>query len=267
MTSVGACTDNGSKLDMAILMPCQAFALCSGERSFVSCRTYVAIPERPRCISNGIACIEFACRSHWMTVVRDRFTGALILETAYGCSLKSREDNALRKMLEVTEETSATAGVLAATLVDLFPALVHIPTWMPGAGFKRRALQLRKQLRQVIDDPFQKVKRELAVGTAQKSFVSSLLRDPDRSHWPEDYEEEIKGTAAVLYGAGLDTSAIVLSSFLLAMVLHPEVYRQAQEEIDGVVENQRLPEPQDRSSLPFLECVLKEVYRYERRTA
>lgn len=45
------------------------------------------------------------------------------------------------------------------------------------------------------------------------------------------------------------------------MVLHPEVYRKAQAEIDRVVGSERLPELEDRPSLPYLECVLKEVYR------
>jgi len=50
--------------------------------------------------------------------------------------------------------------------------------------------------------------------------------------------------------------------FVLAMVLHPEVYKRAQEEIDRVVGSQRLPDFSDRDSLPYLDCVIKEVYRW-----
>ena len=53
----------------------------------------------------------------------------------------------------------------------------------------------------------------------------------------------------------------MLSTWLLAMVLHPEVYAKAQAELDAVLGKERLPELDDRSSLPYLECVLKEVYR------
>ncbi len=49
--------------------------------------------------------------------------------------------------------------------------------------------------------------------------------------------------------------------FVLAMVLHPEIYKRAQEEIDRVVGSQRLPDFSDRESLPYLDCVIKEVYR------
>jgi cytochrome P450 len=53
----------------------------------------------------------------------------------------------------------------------------------------------------------------------------------------------------------------VISTFLLAMVLHPEVHKKAQEEIDRVIGLDRLPDLDDKQALPYLECVLKEVYR------
>ena len=45
------------------------------------------------------------------------------------------------------------------------------------------------------------------------------------------------------------------------MVRYPEVYQKAQSEIDLVIGNGRLPSLDDRHSLPYLECILKEVYR------
>lgn len=46
------------------------------------------------------------------------------------------------------------------------------------------------------------------------------------------------------------------------MILHPEVFAKAQAEIDRVVGSDRLPDFQDRTSLPYVESVVKEVYRY-----
>lgn len=48
---------------------------------------------------------------------------------------------------------------------------------------------------------------------------------------------------------------------MLAMVLHPRVLEKAQEEIDRVIGPDRLPTHNDRESLPYIECVLQEVYR------
>jgi Cytochrome P450 len=52
------------------------------------------------------------------------------------------------------------------------------------------------------------------------------------------------------------------SHFILAMVLYPEVLAKAQEEIDTVVGNSRLPTFADRSSLPYIECIMSECLRW-----
>lgn len=46
------------------------------------------------------------------------------------------------------------------------------------------------------------------------------------------------------------------------MVLHPEIQARAQAELDSVLGGTRLPEPSDRDSLPYVNCVLREVLRW-----
>ncbi len=46
------------------------------------------------------------------------------------------------------------------------------------------------------------------------------------------------------------------------MILHPHVFARAQAEIDSVVGSDRLPDFGDRKTLAYVECVVKEVYRY-----
>ncbi|KAG6902615.1 hypothetical protein C0995_014221 [Termitomyces sp. Mi166 len=53
-----------------------------------------------------------------------------------------------------------------------------------------------------------------------------------------------------------------LSVFFLAMVLHPECQKRAQQEIDSVVGPGRLPEFSDRESLPYIGCILQETLRW-----
>lgn len=47
----------------------------------------------------------------------------------------------------------------------------------------------------------------------------------------------------------------------MAMVIYPNVYKKAQEEVDRVIGRDRLPTHEDRENLPYIECILKEVYR------
>lgn len=58
----------------------------------------------------------------------------------------------------------------------------------------------------------------------------------------------------------------VISTFFLAMTLHPEVQRKAHEEIDRVVGRDRLPTFADRDSLPYVEAVFKESFRWHALT-
>ena len=65
-----------------------------------------------------------------------------------------------------------------------------------------------------------------------------------------------------IISAGADSASSVISSFFPAVTLHPEIFSELQAEIDTVVGRDRLPELSDREKLPFLECVIKEVYRW-----
>lgn len=53
----------------------------------------------------------------------------------------------------------------------------------------------------------------------------------------------------------------VLFTFILSMARNTDVLKKAQEEIDRVVGNERLPDFNDRESLPYVNALLEEVYR------
>jgi cytochrome P450 len=61
--------------------------------------------------------------------------------------------------------------------------------------------------------------------------------------------------------AGADTTVSALTSFILAMLQEPEVQKHAQEEIDRVCVG-RLPDFNDRASLPFIQCIVWESLRW-----
>ena len=52
-------------------------------------------------------------------------------------------------------------------------------------------------------------------------------------------------------------------TFINMMVRHPEIAKKAQVEIDEAIGNDRLPTLQDRVDLPYTDCILKEVLRYD----
>jgi len=52
-----------------------------------------------------------------------------------------------------------------------------------------------------------------------------------------------------------------ISSFMLAMTLHPDAQTKGQEEIDHIVGKDRLPTLDDRPSLPYVESIYRETMR------
>jgi Cytochrome P450 len=54
----------------------------------------------------------------------------------------------------------------------------------------------------------------------------------------------------------------MLHTFILAMVLSPEVQKKAQAELDAVVGPNRLPEFEDRNNLPYINALCKEILRW-----
>ncbi|KAH9856147.1 cytochrome P450 [Lenzites betulinus] len=192
-----------------------------------------------------------------------RWAVGTIMDITYGHRIHSLDDEYVALARNATVET-VLAGSPGSMLVDFFPILKSLPTWAPGAGFKRNALKIRGLVRALLDVPYAMVKASLANGTARPSFTATLLEDVYRRNGltPEE-EEDIKGAAGVIYAAGTDTTVTVLSTFFLAMVRHPDAFRRAQAELDAVVGRARLPDEADRENLPYLEALLMEVYRWE----
>jgi cytochrome P450 len=51
-------------------------------------------------------------------------------------------------------------------------------------------------------------------------------------------------------------------SFFVAAILRPEIQMIAQQELDAVTGRERLPTFEDRSRLPFVDAMCKEVIRW-----
>ena len=57
-------------------------------------------------------------------------------------------------------------------------------------------------------------------------------------------------------------TSVLLKTFVLAMTLFPDKQTLAQDELDRVVGPSRLPSMEDRSSLPYVNALIKELFRW-----
>ncbi|KAJ7920193.1 cytochrome P450 [Mycena leptocephala] len=192
----------------------------------------------------------------------DQMTGGLIMSIAYGIDVLPTNDPYLKSARESMQ--GLALGGVPGKYLDAIPALQYIPTWFPGAGFKREAQEWRKVTQQSVVLPFEEAKRKMASGLfGRVSFVSNVLS----MEWPEldpDYSEDsIRDTAGTIFNAGSHTTMSALATFVLAMLRHPEIQKKAQLEIDSVVGRDRLPSLEDKPSLPYITALVKEVLRWK----
>jgi hypothetical protein len=82
------------------------------------------------------------------------------MSISYGLTILESDD----PYITIAEESLrglTEAGVPGAFLVDLLPTLKHVPTWFPGAGFKRKAAHYAVVNDNLVDLPFKAVKKEM----------------------------------------------------------------------------------------------------------
>ncbi|KAJ8088568.1 hypothetical protein PM082_022641 [Marasmius tenuissimus] len=192
----------------------------------------------------------------------NKFSSSMVLKIIYGYTLKEKDDPYYRLVYDAME------GILAGSnhgtfWVDYLPILKYVPSWLPGAGYKKKAQGWNKFILKLKEEPWSWVRRAVEKGTAEPSFCTQSAER--LSITPGDnsvMENVVKNCATMSFVAGTDTSASALASFILAMVLNPELQVRAQKEIDGVVGSGRLPDFEDRDNLPFVNALLAETLRW-----
>ncbi|KAI0746722.1 cytochrome P450 [Daedaleopsis nitida] len=196
-----------------------------------------------------------------------RYAGGLTLLVVYGYRVTSNDD----PMITLAEEcvdilTNRIGEGLGLWMVDVFPFLKYLPAWFPGAGFKRKGKAWKAKMVELVDKPYEHVKARMSEGTATPCFCTKLLEQT--SDGDADVEEkaqqdfDIRWTANSMYAASIDTTITVLAHFFLMMMLHPDVQKKAQAEIDSTVGTDRLPTFYDRPSLPYVDAIMSEVLRW-----
>ncbi|TFY59702.1 hypothetical protein EVJ58_g5618 [Rhodofomes roseus] len=203
------------------------------------------------------------------------------------------EDDPYVAMADVTVQNFAKASDPAAFLVHWLPILAKLPTFLPGMQFKRLALSWRQQYTALAERGHEHVESNivrkvwpsltsLALASELKDerdiimFTATQVYTGEQLYWsvlPDvaDAERQPRGSRYSEFSDLRHLSAknpvysrqstATLSSFFLMMMKHPDVQRRAQQEIDQVIGDERLPVYGDRPQLPYVESLLKELLR------
>jgi hypothetical protein len=82
-----------------------------------------------------------------------------MLETTYGMTVKPSEDPYVKLAEDMVRDIFVALG--ERHFVDLFPVLKYVPKWFPGAGFQRFAVESRKLVERVLEEPVRLTERDM----------------------------------------------------------------------------------------------------------
>ncbi|KAF8439067.1 cytochrome P450 [Boletus edulis BED1] len=192
------------------------------------------------------------------------YTTSIILNGVYDHDTKTQTDELVDIVAKTLKIISFALRPDISILVGAFPALLKLPSWFPGMSFKRDMAIAKELSKQYIEKPFQYSLQKLSAGSSAPCMVFDALRNVEEKGTSSDagWMKDLSETAATGLIAASDTSNSVITLFLLMMVVNPKAQKTAQAQIDSVVGGNRMPMIKDRSSLPYVDAILRETLRY-----
>ncbi|KIX96716.1 uncharacterized protein Z520_07435 [Fonsecaea multimorphosa CBS 102226] len=140
-------------------------------------------------------------------------------------------------------------------LLDWYPQLRPIVRWLPSFLYPmyRDAKEIfrreKAQFHQLLNDTRKKMAYENSLPSTQQE--GAILTDHAAAY-----------IAGIAMEGATDTQSNQLAGFIKAMMLYPEVQKQAHTQLDDVVGSDCLPEPSDLDHLPYIRQIMKEVVRW-----
>ncbi|KAF7344988.1 Cytochrome P450 [Mycena venus] len=179
---------------------------------------------------------------------------AMVLQLTYGYKIEEKGSDPFVDLADKGMAEFSEIMRPGAFLIEVLPILKYVPSWFPGANFKRLAEKYNHSCDELAEVPL-----AYAQGQAASSYTADLLGQPELT--AQKYFD-IKWSAASFYSAGSDTTVSVVTAYFLAAAIYPHIQEKAQTEMDEVVGQNRLPTFDDRVSLPYIDALCKELCRW-----
>lgn len=179
-----------------------------------------------------------------------RYSSSLTFALAYGKRMPTGQEEEVKGVERIMD--SLNTAFHTNWIVDSLPMLNKLPRfmkpWMKIANF------LGDEEREFFTEI-----RKPATSRRGYNWCKDILTMKDHKALTDLQLSYVIGNT---YEAGADTTTMTLQVFTLAAVLHPDKVKFVQNEIDGIVGRDRLPNFDDIDKMPYLEAFIKEVHRW-----
>ncbi|KAJ7683714.1 cytochrome P450 [Mycena rosella] len=188
----------------------------------------------------------------------ERYATSVTVVITYGRRVHDIYTDEVVCLNRQTQQFLTSINIPGKYLVESIPALLYLPNILTPwrtAALKQRAIDIEYLTRLVKE-----VQTKMENGRAPHSFCRQLIEDREKH---EMSELEIAYTCGTPFGAGVETTAGTLASFLLACTAFgPSFIPKAQKELDTVIGPDRMPTFDDFEDLPFIRAVVNETLRW-----
>jgi len=181
-----------------------------------------------------------------------RFNISNFMTLIYGKRIESRMNREIEEVTQIPQQIGIAMAQAQAALVEAFPILNRLPRW--AAPWKR----MGDAYFDYSDKLFQE-HMQYAQSSTSYNWARQISDFKEAEGLPLTELSHILGA---LLAAGLETTTTALEFVTMASILHPESVKQAQQELDSVVGQNRLPSFDDTSNLPYVNAFIKEVLRW-----
>ncbi|THU91995.1 cytochrome P450 [Dendrothele bispora CBS 962.96] len=188
------------------------------------------------------------------------FAHQAIFSAVYGLEIETNKDDMAKNGQEVVERTE-TPLIPGCDAYKYIPFIHLLPSWFPGGHIKVAHQTLRGVFEEVFERPWNLMMEAMKVNENHSSLLATMISEMS-SDAPKEELIKIKEMGGQAVVAGADTSTSTIATFFMAMSLYPEVQAKAQQELDSVLGPGKLPTYEDRESLPYIEGIFREVFRW-----
>ncbi|OAX32091.1 cytochrome P450 [Rhizopogon vinicolor AM-OR11-026] len=190
------------------------------------------------------------------------FSSSVTMSTVYDYETGARDDPLVLLVVDAVNVGIAMMTPERAMILKLFPFLLNLPAWCPGSSIKRDARVSTNLTNEMVNVPFDYADNSISSRSSMVGEHLQRIEEEDDALKPI-LENALKKAASTAFAASYESTTSTLMVFLLAMVFYPDAQRRAQAEIDLVTGRDRLPIFEDRASLPYIDAVLRETFRWE----
>ncbi|KAM6162470.1 LOW QUALITY PROTEIN: cytochrome P450 2D17-like [Erethizon dorsatum] len=169
------------------------------------------------------------------------------------------EDPGFIRMMDLLEDTLQEDSGLVPQVLNAVPILLRIP------GVAEKALPAQKAFLALLDELLTEHRMTRDPAQPPRDLTDAFLAEVEKAKGNNESsfnDENLRIVVADLFTAGMVTTSTTLAWALLLMILHPDVQRRVQQEIDEVIGQRRHPEMGDQARMPFTNAVIHEVQRF-----